>query len=728
MIGGGNINTNKYINLKTPVSQLYGIGAKRAEKLNKLGLYHAADIIYHIPRGYQHRGNVQNLENAEENSVGSFLLTIGSEPRTAVLKNRMTITKFTAFDDTKRCAITYFNQDYIKNVFKTGDTYRFWGKLTIRNNVYELSSPQYELYLEDRPLPEFNALYPLTEGISQKIMAATVRKTLEHLIESDEIIDLFDDGIRNKYDLCDIVTALRKIHSPDNFDDLNTARKRFAFDELFLFALGMTITKNRINTVESLPMQRELAGLDIFLNQFEFELTNAQKRAIDDIYNDICGNKPMSRLISGDVGSGKTVCAAAAAYIACKNQYQTAMMVPTEILAQQHYNDLKPLFENLGIRCMLLTGSVKTSEKRRIHDYIVTGIAHFIIGTHALLSAGVEFFNLGLVITDEQHRFGIMQRAALTERGRNPHVLVMSATPIPRTLALILYGDLDVSVIDEMPPGRQKVDTFVVDESYRARLNGFIRRQVDDGRQVYIVCPAVEAQEVTEEDDGDVIPFDYGYDAEKVLRMNSMPPMKSAIEFSKELQENIFPDLNIGFIHGKMKGAEKERIMTAFAANEINVLVSTTVIEVGVNVPNATLMIVENAERFGLSQLHQLRGRVGRGKHKSYCILVSDSTNEKSQERLTVMKETSNGYKIAEKDLELRGPGDFFPTQSGEARQHGGYKFKIASVVDDMTLMTSAVEAAHDIVKSDPNLELPEHQYMYAKVTEIFELNEQTFN
>lgn len=693
-----------------------------------MNIFTADDLIYHLPRGYQHRGNIRSLAEAEDGEIGAFLLTIATEPRTAVLKGRMTITKLTAFDDTRRCTITYFNQNYIKDVFKTGDTYRFWGKLSIKNNMCELSSPQYELYTEEKPLPEFNAIYPLTEGISQKIMANTIRTTLINLINCDELTDILNDYIIEKYKLYDIRSALESIHIPDNFDSLNKARTRLAFDELFLFALGITITKSRINNTEALPMQRELADLNVFLSQLEFDLTGAQTRAINDIYNDICSDKPMSRLVSGDVGSGKTVCAAAAAYIACKNQYQTAMMVPTEILAHQHYNDLQPLFETLGIRCVLLTGSLKASEKRRIHDYIVTGVVDFVIGTHALLSAGVEFFNLGLVITDEQHRFGIMQRAALTERGHNPHVLVMSATPIPRTLALILYGDLDISVIDEMPPGRQKVDTFIVDESYRMRLNRFIHKQVTEGRQVYIVCPAVEAQEITEEDTGEVIPFDYGYDAETVARMSMMPPLKSAVDYSKELQENIFPDLNIAFIHGKLKGSEKERIMSEFAANEINILVSTTVIEVGVNVPNATLMIVENAERFGLSQLHQLRGRVGRGKHKSYCILVSDSKSEKSMERLKVMRETSNGYKIAEKDLEIRGPGDFFPTQSGEARQHGGYKFKIASVVDDMSIMTSAVEAAHEIVKIDPNLELPEHKLMYEKVTEIFELNEQTFN
>lgn len=716
------------MNMKTPITELYGIGEKRAGKLRKLGVTNAEELIYHLPRGYQHRGNIQNLADAEENTVGAFLLTIATEPKTTTLRNRMTLTKCTAFDDTRRCNITYFNQDYVRTVFKVGDTYRFWGKLNVRNNVCELSSPQYERYLEDRPLPEFNAVYPLTEGISQKILANAIRTTLKRLIDNDELTDVLNEDIRNKYNLPDTKTALISIHIPNNFDELNHAKKRLAFDELFLFALSITITKNKINNIEALPMQRELADLNLFLSKLEFELTNAQKRAVNDIYNDLCGNKPMSRLVSGDVGSGKTVCAAVAAYIACKNDYQVAMMVPTEILAQQHYNDLQPLFAELGIRCVLLTGSLKKSEKRRLHDYIVTGVVNFVIGTHALISAGVEFFNLGLVITDEQHRFGIMQRATLTDRGNNPHVLVMSATPIPRTLALILYGDLDVSTIDEMPPGRQKVDTFVVNESYRERLNGFIRKHVTEGRQVYIVCPAVEAQEIVEEDEGEVIEFGYGYDADTVARMNTMPPLKSAIEYSKELQENIFPDLKVGFIHGKMKGAEKEYIMSAFTANEINILVSTTVIEVGVNVPNATLMIVENAERFGLSQLHQLRGRVGRGKHKSYCILVSDSKNEKSLERLKVMSETSNGYKIAEKDLELRGPGDFFPTQSGEARQHGGYKFKIASVIDDMELMTSAVEAAHDIIKSDPTLELPEHQLMYEKVTAIFKLNEQTFN
>ena len=719
------IQTEK-ITLLTPISQMHGIGEKRAGLFEKLGISNLNELIRHLPRGYQHRGNIKRLADAEEGAVGAFMLTIGSEPKTTVLKKRMSVTKFMAFDDTRRCQITYFNQDYIKDVFKKGDTFRFWGKITKKNGIYDLASPQYEPYFENQPLPEFVPLYPLTEGLTQKIVLNTIRSAVKKLIEENELTDILPPDIREKYDLRDIVYAVSAIHSPANFEMLNKARMRLAFDELFVFALGITLTKSKMDNIPALPVRSDLADINEFLLRLEFDLTNAQKRVIDDIYKDMRGAKPMSRLVSGDVGSGKTVCAAAAAFIACKNGYQSAMMAPTEILAQQHYNDLSRLFGGMGVTCALLTGALKRSDKIKVHESIKNHSVDFVIGTHALLSESVSFKKLGLVITDEQHRFGIMQRAALTERGENPHVLVMSATPIPRTLALILYGDLDVSVIDEMPPGRQKVDTFIVDENYRERLNGFIRKQVGEGRQVYIVCPAVE--EIAESDEGEVIAFDYGYDANEAARTSSPAAMKSAVGYANELQRDIFPDLNVGFIHGKLKASEKETIMRKFVSNEINILVSTTVIEVGVNVPNATLMIVENAERFGLSQLHQLRGRVGRGKHKSYCILVSDAGTDTAAERLNVMKSTSNGYKIAEKDLALRGPGDFFPTQSGEARQHGGYKFKVASAVDDMGVMTDAAEAAHEIIGKDPKLELPAHKAMLDTVLKIFEINELTMN
>ncbi|MCL2518879.1 MAG: ATP-dependent DNA helicase RecG, partial [Oscillospiraceae bacterium] len=475
------------MNLKTNVKEVTGVGEKRAQKFTKLNITNVNELIHHLPRAYQHRGNVLSLADAEDGTVGAFILTVGSEPKTTMIKNRMSLTKFMAFDDTRRCQITYFNQDYIKNSFIFGNAYRFWGKITVRGGMCMMSAPQYEPYIEGIPLPEFIPLYPLTEGITQKIMANTIQHAVKRVIAEDELPEILTENIRSKYNLCDVRYAIEAIHAPLNYDMLNRARERLAFDELFTFALGITLTKTKIKKVKALPMKR--VDLKKFYSLLPFKPTNAQLRTNDEILGDMCGEAPMSRLVSGDVGSGKTVCAAAAVYIACKNGYQSAFMVPTEILAQQHYHDLKPMFESVGIRCALLIGSLKPTEKRRIHDYLQTGVIDLVIGTHALISAGVAFMKLGLVITDEQHRFGVMQRSALAERGENPHVLVMSATPIPRTLALILYGDLSISVIDEMPPGRQKVDTFIVDEDYRTRLNAFIRKQVEEGRQVYIVCP-----------------------------------------------------------------------------------------------------------------------------------------------------------------------------------------------------------------------------------------------
>jgi ATP-dependent DNA helicase RecG len=427
----------------------------------------------------------------------------------------------------------------------------------------------------------------------------------------------------------------------------------------------------------------------------------------------------MNRIVVGDVGSGKTICAALATYAMCKNGYQTALMVPTEILASQHYESLSPYFEKLGYNCELLTGSTPAKVKREILSRLASGKTDFIIGTHALIQDGVSFNNLGLVITDEQHRFGVRQRARLAEKSRSAHVLVMSATPIPRTLSLMVYGDLDVSLIDSMPPGRKRVDTFVVDESYRERLNGFISKQVAEGHQVYIVCPAVEEKK---EDILDA----YDYNPFIIEDKKSSSDMKAAVDYAKELKE-VFPHLTIEFIHGKLKGKDKDRIMMDFASGKIDILVSTTVIEVGVNVPNATLMIVENAERFGLSQLHQLRGRVGRGSSKSYCVLVSSSYGEASKERLDIMRTTYDGYTIAEHDLKMRGPGDFFSADPS-IRQSGETNLNISKTCSDTELLNTAFECAREILSCDRNLELPEHQAIKERATRAYENSTRTIN
>ena len=470
----------------------------------------------------------------------------------------------------------------------------------------------------------------------------------------------------------------------------------------------------------------------LILQHFSLRPDRAQKKVIDDIRRDMAGNGQyalrMSRIVVGDVGSGKTVCAAAAIYIAVKNGLQAALMAPTEILARQHYNDLSPLLRKLGIRCALLVGSTKAVEKRQIYqslnDTDREDLTDVVIGTHALLEEGVKFHNLGLVVTDEQHRFGVFQRAALSEKGEDAHVLVMSATPIPRTLALIMYGDLDISTIDTLPPGRQRVETFVVNESYRERLFRFVRKQVAEGGQVYIVCPSIEENEPeVDETSGEVALF-------PAESRESIPPLKAAVDYAKMLSTEVFPDLSLSFLHGKMKPAEKERVMCDFAEGKIDILVSTTVIEVGVNVPNASLMIIENAERFGLSQLHQLRGRVGRGTRKSYCVLVSDEKGETARQRLEAMRTIYDGYTIAEKDLALRGPGDFFAMtdRGGRIRQHGGVKFRLAGRSDDTDIMQAAFADARMLQKTDPDLILPEHAGLKKKVRDLMNINELTMN
>ena len=465
--------------------------------------------------------------------------------------------------------------------------------------------------------------------------------------------------------------------------------------------------------------------LSDFFQKIPFPLTDAQKRTINEIYIDMVGSKiPMSRLVSGDVGSGKTVCAAASAAIALKNGYQCALMVPTEILANQHFKDLEPIFTSLGFQTVLLTGSLSAQEKRRIRTAIENGSADLIIGTHALITDATVFPRLGLVITDEQHRFGVAQRQALANKGERIHTLVMTATPIPRTLAHILYGDLDVSVIDTLPPGRQTVDTFAVNESYRARLNQFIRKQVTEGHQVYIVCPAVEQTEEDEAENGETISLDYRPER------NQSPaiPLQAAVDYAKALQNEVFPDLTIGILHGKMKAKDKDAVMSDFVKGKINILVSTTVIEVGVNVPNATLMVIENADRFGLAQLHQLRGRVGRGSAKSYCVLLSESKkNSDAAARLDMLCKSHNGYEIAEFDLKMRGPGDFFPA-GDQMRQSGEFSFRYAALAADAKIAENAAADAKAILDSDPNLQDPAHQLLLNATKRFFKTSENTIN
>jgi len=680
------------LDMNTNIRSLYGVGPSRAAAYARLGIHSTGDLFMHFPARYENRGDIKLLCDCEYSQKSAVLLTVATEPKVTMIKGRLSLLKFKAYDDSGICEMTYFNQNFLKTVFTPAAEFRFYGKVERKSKNYAMSSPAYEPYREDIPLPPLVPVYPLTEGLSQKQIAKDMG-TLFTTLDTVNIEDPLPEDIRRGNSLCTLPFALRNIHRPTDYVSLAAAKKRLIFDEFFTFALGLSLTKLHSQETYASPC----ADTDIseLLSLLPYRLTGAQMRTVEDIKRDMSRGVAMSRMVVGDVGCGKTICAAAAIYIAVKNKKQAALMVPTEILAVQHYNDLKELFARLGIRCELLTSSVKRSEKLRIYNSLraenEAERTQVVIGTQALLSEGVEFFDLGLVVTDEQHRFGVNQRALLSEKGKHSHVLVMSATPIPRSMALALYGDLDLSLIDEMPPGRQRVDTFVVNESYRERLNKFIHAQVSEGGQVYIVCPAVEECEA-EAGDLDIADIDeYG-------NVRKKAPLKTAVEFSEQMAER-FSDLRVEYIHGKMKAADKDAVMRRFADGQTDILVSTTVIEVGVNVPNASLMIVENADRFGLSQLHQLRGRVGRGKRKSYCVLVSDSEGENAARRLDIMRSTYDGYAIAERDLEMRGPGDFLKNnENADIRQSGGIRFKLAQLCDDTGLLKTAFSAAEQIL------------------------------
>lgn len=696
----------------SPVYALPGISETRAALFAKLGIETLSDLCRHYPRTYENRGKTMTVLEALENGCGhgepiSLILTVGTQPKVTTIRRGMVLTRFTAFDETGTVQITYFNQPYLRDAFAVGMSYRFFGRCEkTTGGRLAMTSPKHEPLGTSDPgdgstLPAIYPIYRMCAGLTQKLIAQSVEKALSAVFPPDcEVPDPLPASLRLEHGLCGKQYAVYNIHLPGNEAALDAARKRLIFEELLLFALGLRLRKSQKELRTAIPMTAP--DMQPFYNALPYALTGAQMRSIGEFLHDMTEKpSPMNRLLSGDVGSGKTVCAAAALYIALKNGYQAALMAPTEILAVQHYGDLAPLFAALGYDCALLVGGTKAKEKTAIKQRLAAGELPLVIGTHALLEDNVAFADCALVITDEQHRFGVGQRAALAKKAENVHTLIMSATPIPRTMALMLFGDLEMSVLDEMPPGRQKVSTFAVDESYRERLNGFIRKQAEEGHQVYIVCPAIDEEDAVDDGLGGDIPQDH------------RPTMKAAVAYAKTLAEEVFPDLPVGFLHGKMKPAEKDAIMHRFSAGEIMILVSTTVIEVGVNVPTATLMVVENAEYFGLSQLHQLRGRVGRGRDKSWCILVSDNDGETAKKRLEILCQTNNGYEIAEKDLELRGPGDFFAADPGgvswEVRQSGGLRFAIASFCDDIEFLQQAFRAADALTASDPLLTKPEN-------------------
>ena len=681
--------------LQTDVRYIKGIGESRAKALNKLGIFTLRDLISYFPRAYEDRTLTRPIRELILGENACVRAMIAAEPTAHRIRGGKMLVKARAVDDSGSMDIVFFNQEYRKSSLHAGEVYIFYGKvegnLIRRQMVNPILEPEDRQMLTGRIMP----IYSLTSGVSQLILGRSVRQGLDAC--RDLMPDVLPDEVRRTHQLCYANYAYENIHFPTAPEALEVARRRLSFEELFLLTCGLSMLRQRRRDVTG-PACHSV-DMTPFYAALPFSLTGAQKRAIDDAISDMTGGKPMNRLCQGDVGSGKTMVAAACVWFAAQNGWQSALMAPTEILARQHYENLAPLFDRFGIRCTLLTGSTRAKERREILSALASGDIDLCIGTHALLTADVSYQKLGLVITDEQHRFGVNQRTELSQKTENPHMLVLSATPIPRTLALVIYGDLDVSIINELPPGRQKVDTFSVGENYRARINAFIRKQIAESHQVFIVCPLVG--------DDETVPDE----------------RKAVTAYAKKLQEEIFPDLRIGVLHGKMKAKEKDAVMSAFAAGESDILVSTTVIEVGVDVPNANTMVVENADRFGLSQLHQLRGRVGRGSAKSYCILLSDTQNEETQRRLKVMTQTNDGFKISEEDLRLRGPGDFFG-----ARQHGLPALKIADLSCDMRLLDEAQQAAKRLMAADPELTAPDHQALHDRIDELFALNADSLN
>lgn len=675
------------LDLYKDVQYVKGIGPKKADKLNKLGIFTLKDLLYYFPRQFEDRNNLKKIAQLEDGEKVTIKAVISSI-NTFSPKEGMTLTKIDVKDETGSAKLVFFNKSYIKNTFRPGDSILVFGKVKKKFNNLELTSCELE-YLTNSPKNtcRFMPVYQLTYGVTNKEIMSIIRTVLE---DKELIIqEYMPQRIIEKYRLCSIDFAVRNIHSPSSKESLKIALYRIVFEELLILQLGLFVFKSGRNKEDGIKFETS-KDLKKIISALPFKLTKAQNRALDEIIQDMNLEKIMNRLVQGDVGSGKTVVALLALANCVLNGYQGALMAPTEILAGQHYISLTESLKDFGINVGLLIGSLTKKQKDTVLEQIKNNEIDILIGTHALIEDKVEFNNIGLVITDEQHRFGVMQRSKLSLKGANPDILVMTATPIPRTLALILYGDLDISIIDELPPGRQPIETIAIEKSKRDRAyNNLVRREVESGRQVYIVCPLVEESEAIE--------------------------AKSAVELVEELRAEYFHDLRLGLLHGKMKSSEKDEVMRLFKDKEIDILVSTTVIEVGVNVPNATLMIIENAERFGLAQLHQLRGRVGRGSHKSYCVLIYDSKTDVCRQRMAIMEETNDGFKISEKDLAIRGPGEFFGT-----RQHGLPELKVANLFKHIKILKLAQQEARYILGEDNNLQLKENMALKKEIIDKF--------
>ena len=679
--------------LSDPITILKGIGPTKAKQFANLNIFTLRDLICHFPRGYEDRTRLVTIDKLEVDQPACFKAMVMNTPRTHLVRKGLEITKVQVADHTARLSLTFFNNRYGVEQLHYGQEYIFYGAVSGDFVGYNMTNPVFEA-LDAQPVTTRRILpiYPLTAGLSNAAMLKAVQQAMAICDPPEEILP---ESVRRQYGILPAERAYSAIHQPSSMAEAELAKRRLIFEEFFVFSAGLSLMRAARDGKTAVPYEN--TDLQPFRAMLPFALTGAQDRAIGEIMADFRRGVPMNRLVQGDVGSGKTMVAAAAAYCAVNNHKQAALMAPTEILAEQHYASLSRLLMPLGITVGLLTGSMKEKDKKIVRGALAEGQIQLVIGTHALLSDSTEFQNLGLVIADEQHRFGVTQRAKLSGKGNDPHLLVMSATPIPRTLALILYGDLDVSILDELPPGRETVDTFLVNESYRPRINAFIRKQVAEGHQCFVVCPAVEENE------------DLG--------------LKAAVTWAETLQKTVFPDLRVALLHGQMKGAEKEGVMAAFARGEADILVATTVIEVGVDVPNATLMVIEDADRFGLSQLHQLRGRVGRGSNKSFCILTSQNRNPDTLQRIKAFCKTNDGFRIAEEDLKLRGPGDFF----GQ-RQSGLPAFKVADLSMDLQTLKDAQAASAEWIELFGTGDSPEAEALRRRIGQLFARAEGTMN